>query len=152
MDTVMRKILFPKKALQQPSMKSWNLWIVILNSIKNRKKQRGKKNISGHYKISEKMQESYKISPTIAYDRHIPETVWNFYDRNGLLKEGIAIRGLIVLGDEFEYKYNKNTFSKDVPSVMVEAGFIHDWKLGGNKALKEISTKIYEALTNIYIN
>lgn len=103
-------------------------------------------------KISEKMQESYKISPTIAYDRHIPETVWNFYDRNGLLKEGIAIRGLIVLGDEFEYKYNKNTFSKDVPSVMVEAGFIHDWKLGGNKALKEISTKIYEALTNIYIN
>lgn len=52
MDTVMRKILFPKKALQQPSMKSWNLWIVILNSIKNRKKQRGKKNISGHYKIA----------------------------------------------------------------------------------------------------
>ena len=37
---------------QQPSMKSWNLWIVILNSIKNRKKQRGKKNISGHYKIA----------------------------------------------------------------------------------------------------
>ena len=41
-----------KKALQHPSMKSWNLWIVILNSIKNRKKQRGKKNISGHYKIA----------------------------------------------------------------------------------------------------
>lgn len=103
-------------------------------------------------KISKRMQESYKISPTIAYDRYIPETVWTFYDRNSLLREGIAIRGLIVLGDEFEFIYNKNSFSKDVPSVMVEAGFIHDWKLGGNKALKEISTKIYEALTDIYIN
>lgn len=103
-------------------------------------------------KISERMQESYKVSPMIAYDRYIPETVWNFYNRNSLLREGIAIRGLIVLGDEFEFIYNKNTFSKDVPSVMVEAGFIHDWRLNGNKALKEISTKIYEALTDIYIN
>lgn len=103
-------------------------------------------------KISEKMQESYKISPTIAFDRYIPDTVWTFYDRNNLLKDGIAVRGLIVLGDEFEFKYNKNTFAKDVPSVMVEAGFIHDWKLNGNKALRELSTKIYEALTNIYIN
>ena len=42
MDTVMRKILFPKKALQQPSMKSWNLWIVILNSIKTEKTAREK--------------------------------------------------------------------------------------------------------------
>ncbi len=56
------------------------------------------------------------------------------------------------MGDEFEFEYNKKTFKKDVPSVMVEAGFIHDWKLGGNKALKEISQKIYEALKDIYIN
>ena len=103
-------------------------------------------------RISQRMQENYKISPTIALDRYIPQSVWNFYDRDNLLKEGISIRGLIVLGDEFEFEYNKKTFKKDVPSVMVEVGFIHDWKLGGNKALKEISQKIYEALKDIYIN
>ena len=102
-------------------------------------------------KISEKMKENYKVSPTIAFDRYIPETVWNFYDRNNLIREGISIRGLIVLGDEFEFEYNKKNFIKDVPSVVVEAGFIHDWKLGGNKALKEISQKIYEALLDLYI-
>lgn len=103
-------------------------------------------------RISERMRENYQISPFIAFDRYIPEAVWNFYDRDNLLKEGISIRGLIVLGDEFEFVYNKKTFKKDVPSVMVEAGFIHDWKLGGNKALKEISQKIYQALVDIYIN
>lgn len=103
-------------------------------------------------KISEKMRENYKISPTIVFDRYIPETVWNFYDRNNLLKKGISIRGLIVLGDEFEFEYNKKNFIKDVPSVIVEVGFIHDWKLGGNKALRELSQKIYEALSDIYIN
>lgn len=103
-------------------------------------------------RISQRMQENYKISPTIALDRYIPQSVWNFYDRDNLLKEGISIRSLIVLGDEFEFEYNKKTFKKDIPSVMVEAGFIHDWKLGGNKALKEISQKIYEALKDIYIN
>ena len=102
-------------------------------------------------KISEKMKENYKVSPTIAFDRYIPETVWNFYDRNNLIREGISIRGLIVLGDEFEFEYNKKNFIKDVPSVVVEAGFIHDWKLGGNKALKELSKKIYEALLDLYI-
>ena len=102
-------------------------------------------------KISEKMKENYKVSPTIAFDRYIPETVWNFYDRNNLIREGISIRGLIVLGDEFEFEYNKKNFIKDVPSVVVEAGFIHDWKLGGNKALRELSKKIYEALLDLYI-
>ena len=102
-------------------------------------------------KISEKMKENYKVSPTIAFDRYIPETVWNFYDRNNLIRKGISIRGLIVLGDEFEFEYNKKNFIKDVPSVVVEAGFIHDWKLGGNKALRELSKKIYEALLDLYI-
>ena len=102
-------------------------------------------------KISEKMKENHKVSPTRAFDRYIPETVWNFYDRNNLIREGISIRGLIVLGDEFEFEYNKKNFIKDVPSVVVEAGFIHDWKLGGNKALRELSKKIYEALLDLYI-
>lgn len=103
-------------------------------------------------KISEKMRENYKVSPTIVFDRYVPENVWTFYDKNDLLKNGISVRGLIVLGDEFEFEYNKKTFRKDVPSVMLEAGFIHDWKLGGNKALKNIAQKIYEALLDIYIN
>ena len=103
-------------------------------------------------KISERMQESYKISPVIATDNILPDNVWKFYNKEDLLNKGIALRGLVLLGDSFEYKYNKQTFKKDIPSVMIESGFIHDWRLGSTKALSNISDKIYQALVDVYYN
>ena len=103
-------------------------------------------------KISERMQESYKISPVIATDNILPDNVWRFYNKEDLLNKGIALRGLVLLGDSFEYKYNKQTFKKDIPSVMIESGFIHDWRLGNTKALSNISDKIYQALVDVYYN
>ena len=103
-------------------------------------------------KISERMQESYKISPVIATDNILPDNVWRFYNKEDLLNKGIALRGLVLLGDSFEYKYNKQTFKKDIPSVMIESGFIHDWRLGSTKALSNISDKIYQALVDVYYN
>ena len=103
-------------------------------------------------KISERIQESYKISPVIATDNILPDNVWRFYNKEDLLNKGIALRGLVLLGDSFEYKYNKQTFKKDIPSVMIESGFIHDWRLGSTKALSNISDKIYQALVDVYYN
>lgn len=103
-------------------------------------------------KISERMQESYKISPVIATDNILPDNVWKFYNKEDLLNKGIALRGLVLLGDSFEYEYNKQTFKKDIPSVMVESGFMHDWRLGSTKELSNISDKIYKALVDVYCN
>ena len=98
------------------------------------------------------MQESYKISPVIATDNILPDNVWKFYNKEDLLNKGIALRGLVLLGDSFEYEYNKQTFKKDIPSVMVESGFMHDWRLGSTKELSNISDKIYKALVDVYCN
>ena len=103
-------------------------------------------------KISERMQESYKISPVIAIDNILPNNVWKFYNKEDLLNKGITLRGLVLLGDSFEYEYNKQTFKKDIPSVMIESGFIHDWRLGSTKELSNISDKIYQALVDVYYN
>ena len=103
-------------------------------------------------KISKRMQESYKISPVIAIDNILPDSVWKFYNKEDLLNKGITLRGLVLLGDSFEYNYNKQTFKKDIPSVMIESGFMHDWRLGSTKELSNISDKIYKALVDVYCN
>ena len=102
------------------------------------------------YKLSEHMQEKYNISPVIGHDRVLPNTVWKFYDKEELIKEGISLRGLIVIGDAFENAYNKQEIKKDVPSVLIEAGFIHEWQFGSNKAVKELAYQMYEALVDVY--
>ncbi|MEI0479124.1 N-acetylmuramoyl-L-alanine amidase family protein [Brachyspira pulli] len=102
------------------------------------------------YKLSERMQEKYNISPVIGHDRVLPNTVWKFYDKEELIKEGISLRGLIVIGDAFENAYNKQEIKKDVPSVLIEAGFIHEWQFGSNKAVKELAYQMYEALVDVY--
>ena len=102
------------------------------------------------YKLSERMQEKYNISPVIGHDRVLPNTVWKFYDKEELIKEGISLRGLIVIGDAFENAYNKQEIKKDVPSVLIEAGFIHEWRFGSNKAVKELAYQMYEALVDVY--
>ena len=102
------------------------------------------------YKLTERMQEKYNISPVIGHDRVLPNTVWKFYDKEELIKEGISLRGLIVIGDAFENAYNKQEIKKDVPSVLIEAGFIHEWQFGSNKAVKELAYQMYEALVDVY--
>ncbi|KLI27545.1 N-acetylmuramoyl-L-alanine amidase [Brachyspira hyodysenteriae] len=102
------------------------------------------------YKLSERMQEKYKISPIIGHDRVLPNSVWKFYDREELINNAISLRGLIVIGDAFENAYNKQEIKKDVPSVLIESAFIHEWQFGSNKAVKELANQMYLALVDIY--
>lgn len=103
--------------------------------------------------ISQKMREKYKIAKNIDFDYILPESVWKFYSKEDLVQNGIALRGTILLGDKFEYDYYNQKFNpNDIPSVSISAGYIHDWKLGPTKALRELAEKIYEALVDIYFN
>ena len=103
------------------------------------------------YKLSKRMQEEYNISPVIGHDMVLPNTVWRFYDKEELIKEGISLRGLIVIGDSFENSYYKKEIRKDIPSVLVESAFIHEWKFGSTKELKKLANKMYESLVDVYI-
>ena len=102
------------------------------------------------HKISQRMQEIYNISPIIGHDRVLPDSVWKFYDKEELIKDAISLRGLIVIGDAFEHKYNKEEMRKDVPSIMLESAFMHEWQFGSTKAIKELADQIYKALVDIY--
>lgn len=102
------------------------------------------------YKLSEKMQEKYKISPIIGHDNVLPNSLWKFYDREELINNAISLRGLIVIGDAFENTYNKQEMKKDVPSVLIECAFIHEWQFGSIKAIRELANQMYEALVDVY--
>ncbi|WP_300758112.1 N-acetylmuramoyl-L-alanine amidase [uncultured Brachyspira sp.] len=102
------------------------------------------------YKLSERMQEKYSISPVIGHDRVLPNNVWKFYDKEELIKEGISLRGLIVIGDAYENAYNKQEIKKDVPSVLIESAFIHEWQFGSIKAIRELANQMYKALVDVY--
>lgn len=102
------------------------------------------------YNLSKRMQENYKISPIIGHDRVLPDSVWKFYDKEELTDEGISLRGLIVIGDAFENAYNKQEIKKDVPSVLIESGFIHEWQFADNKNVKALANQMYKALIDVY--
>ncbi len=102
------------------------------------------------YKLSERMQEKYKISPIIGHDRVLPNSVWKFYDKEELINNAISLRGLIVIGDAFENAYNKQEIKKDVPSVLIESAFIHEWQFGSIKAIRELANQMYKALVDVY--
>ncbi|WP_300368918.1 N-acetylmuramoyl-L-alanine amidase [Brachyspira sp.] len=102
------------------------------------------------YKLSERMQEKYKISPIIGHDRILPNSVWKFYDREELINNAISLRGLILIGDAFENAYNKQEIKKDVPSVLIESAFIHELQFGSIKAIKELANQMYKALVDVY--
>ena len=103
--------------------------------------------------ISKKMREKYKIAKNISFDYILPESVWKFYSKEDLIQNGIALKGTILLGDKFEFDYYNQKFNPDdIPSVSISAGYIHDWKLGPTKALRELAEKIYEGLVETYFN
>lgn len=102
------------------------------------------------YKLSERMQEKYKISPIIGHDTVLPNSIWRFYDKQELIDDAISLRGLIVIGDAFENAYNKQEIKKDIPSVLIESAFIHEWQFGSNKAVKELANQMYKALIDVY--
>ena len=60
------------------------------------------------------------------------------------------MRGLIVIGDAYENAYNKQEIKKDVPSVLIESAFIHEWQFGSIKAIRELANQMYEALVDVY--
>lgn len=102
--------------------------------------------------ISDNLRKIYPVSPTIDFDSNLPKSVWNFYNKENLRQKGISIRSLVVLGDVFEYSYyvNMNSKIKDIPSILIELGYMHDSDFMSENSLKKISNAIYEALLEIY--
>lgn len=103
-------------------------------------------------KIADGLKEIYPVSSTIGFDNNLPKSVWLFYSQNGLRIRGVSLRSLVVLGDIFEYFYyeSQNAKTEDIPSVLVEIGYMHDKSFLKSDALEKVSDKIYESLVNVY--
>lgn len=104
--------------------------------------------------LAKRMKEKYFVSSGFRYDPKIPKNIWKYYDKDEIRQDGIALRSLIVLGDKYEYTYYKqstNQKRKDIPSILLETGFIHETKFTNQTVLKDIADRIYLALCDIFI-
>jgi N-acetylmuramoyl-L-alanine amidase len=74
------------------------------------------------------------------------------YDFKKLSHEGLNVRSLIILGDVFEktwYEREKMTPKADIPSVLVECGFLHEKKFLDQNELARLADCLYRALVVI---
>ncbi|MEK6795658.1 MAG: N-acetylmuramoyl-L-alanine amidase [Spirochaetota bacterium] len=92
----------------------------------------------------------YRSNPTIEHNKQfITPDIRKHYDLKTLVRDGIALRSLIILGDAFEnayYERAKITPEVDVPSVLVECGFLHEKRFLEDKELRELANCLYRGL------
>lgn len=94
----------------------------------------------------------YRANTALTHNRQfITPDMRKKYDLDGLLRDGINIRSLIILGDAFEAAYfdkNKITPMGDIPSVLVECGFLHEKQFLEEAERKELAACIYRGIVS----
>ncbi|MBI4979495.1 MAG: N-acetylmuramoyl-L-alanine amidase [Spirochaetes bacterium] len=100
--------------------------------------------------IAKALGVRYKPNRAIDHDTPFitPEHKKN-YPLAAFLADGVVIRSLIILGDAFENSYvkkNRMTAVDDVPSVLIECGFLHEKQFCDDAELKELARMIYNGI------
>ncbi len=85
--------------------------------------------------------------------KFVPSFFKHLYSLEALRKEGIAVRSLVILGDAFEAAYFKTAHHghlyEDVPSVLVECGYVHNPRFCHPAELDRMAGHLYEAIIKI---
>lgn len=108
--------------------------------------------------IASNMRIKYKVAPTIEFDKILSTNIWEYYNKETLAKNGIALRSIIVLGDAFEYEYYKNTKQKseetavikDIPSVLMEVAYMHEVAFKNEQELSDVAERIYKSIVQVF--
>ena len=110
--------------------------------------------------ISKRFTEFYPVSRGTRHDKKLPESIWKKYDKNTLHLKGISLRSLIVIGDVFEYTYFNNRYSsnkgfietiEDIPSVLLETGYLHESKFTNEATLKDVANRLYLSMCDVLL-
>lgn len=105
--------------------------------------------------IRNRMALRYPVDTAISHSmRYMPDDVTNRYNLSTLRSNGISVRTLIVIGDRHDaafYKRKKKEFPfNEVPSLLLECGFVHNKIFLHEEVLENIAHHIYQGLIDIY--
>ncbi len=110
--------------------------------------------------ISSNFMNDYGVSRGTRHDNTLNRDIWKQYDRLGLLARGIGFRSLVVIGDVFENAYYLNRYNNDlefvmniddVPSVLLEVGYLHETKFTNEAVLLDVAQKIHSSLVDFFV-
>lgn len=93
----------------------------------------------------------YPMDTKVGHDetRYMPPAIPLRYSFETPLFDGISVRSIIMLGDAFEHHYyadKTNTlspFTRDVPSVLIECGYLHNVRFRDEEVLRDLGYRIY---------
>jgi len=105
--------------------------------------------------LKSSMQKKYRINPLIYYNdlRIFPRERRAGIDPVRLKTLGISVRSVMVLGDIYEYQYFRRIGGfpfKDIPSVLVECGFVHERQFASDEGVKAVARQLYEGIASWY--
>ncbi len=112
--------------------------------------------------ISTNFMKEYGVARGVRHDTSFPaeHDLWQNYNRLGLLANGIGFRSLVVVGDVFENAYYMDRYNNDsefvvnindIPSVLLEVGYLHEQKFADENTLKDVASRIHQSLENFFV-
>ncbi len=109
--------------------------------------------------ISSNFMREYGVSRGTRHDHTLDKSIWKEYDRLGTLAKGIGFRSLVVIGDVFENQYYLDRYNNDelfvdsindIPSVLLEVGYLHEEKFLNHATLQDVAYRIYQSLLEVF--
>ncbi len=111
--------------------------------------------------ISSNFMKEYGVARGVRHDATLNANheIWKEYDRLGLLAHGIGFRSLVIIGDVFENEYYMNRYNHDtnfvqnildIPSVLVEVGYLHEEKFTNEYVLQDVAQRIYTSIQDTF--
>ncbi len=111
--------------------------------------------------VSSNFMKEYGVARGVRHDSSFNNShvIWKEYDRLGLLANGVGFRSLVVIGDVFESGYYMNRYNNDIefvaniidiPSVLIEVGYLHEEKFTNEHVLQDVAQRIYTAIKDTF--
>ncbi len=111
--------------------------------------------------ISSNFMKEYGVARGVRHDSsfNTGHNIWQIYDRLGVLARGIGFRSLVVIGDVFENAYYMSRYNNDVnfvqnlldiPSVLIEVGYLHEEKFTNDYVLQDVAERIYTSIKDFF--
>jgi N-acetylmuramoyl-L-alanine amidase len=108
------------------------------------------------YCLKQSLAKEFPVSTFIEHNDNeiVPASIRERYHMYNLIMNGISVRSLILLGDAFEYYYYENEEKAfpytEVPSAIVECGYVHEAKFTNAVELKKLALQMYRGFEQLY--
>jgi N-acetylmuramoyl-L-alanine amidase len=112
-----------------------------------------RRSVSFARQIIKSMKKGNNLNTIIDHNdlRIFPREARSGIDPERLRKSGVSVRSVVVLGDVYEYQYyagNGGFPFKDIPSVLIESGFVHEKQFASEEGLKALARSLYEGIVS----